>query len=82
MFDLGTALITGIATTVASVVLMLPNPVEFAIRLDIKAFPFALAVSFAIRTPLATPVEDQPELLVSGPASYNVIDFTRDGAPP
>lgn len=58
------------------------DPGEFAIGVDIKAFPFALAMSFAIRTPLPTPAEDQLELVVSGPAIYNGIDFIRDGAPP
>lgn len=69
VFYLGTALITEIVSNAASVVLMLPIAVEVATRLDVNAFAFALAVTFAASTPLLTPIGYQTNLMVYGPAA-------------
>ncbi|WP_138004540.1 SLC13 family permease [Halalkalirubrum salinum] len=81
VFYLGTALITEIVSNAASVVLMLPIAVDVATRLDVNAFAFALAVTFAASTPLLTPVGYQTNLMVYGPGGYKFTDFARVGAP-
>lgn len=81
VFYLGTALITEIVSNAASVVLMLPIAVEVATSLDVNAFAFALAVTFAASTPLLTPVGYQTNLMVYGPGGYKFTDFARVGAP-
>ncbi|MFW6153204.1 MAG: SLC13 family permease, partial [Halobacteriota archaeon] len=81
VFYLGTALITEVVSNAASVVLMIPIAVEVAVRLDLNAFAFALAVTFAASTPLLTPVGYQTNLMVFGPGGYEFTDFARVGAP-
>ncbi|WP_256298199.1 SLC13 family permease [Haloarchaeobius salinus] len=81
VFYLGTALITEVVSNAASVVLMIPIAVEVATRLELNAFSFALAVTFAASTPLLTPVGYQTNLMVYGPGGYKFTDFARVGLP-
>ncbi|WP_178916768.1 SLC13 family permease [Natronomonas gomsonensis] len=80
-FYLGTAIITEMVSNNASIVLMLPIAVEVAGQLDVNAFAFALAVTFAASTPLLSPVGYQTNLMVYGPGGYKFTDFARVGAP-
>lgn len=81
LFYLLTALVTEAVSNNASVVLMIPVAVDFAIGIGADPFAFALAVTFAASTAFMTPVGYQTNLMVYGPGGYRFTDYARVGLP-
>ncbi|WP_231186871.1 SLC13 family permease [Haladaptatus sp. DYF46] len=81
IFYIATGLITEVISNNASVVLMIPVAVEAATRIDVNAFAFVLAVTFAASTSFLGPVGYQTNLFVYGPGGYKFTDYFRIGAP-
>lgn len=80
-FYLLTAFLTNVISNNASVVLMIPVAVEAAVRMDVNAFAFVLAVTFAASTAFMTPMGYQTNLFVYGPGGYKFTDYVRVGGP-
>jgi len=81
LFYVLTATLTNVISNNASVVLMIPVAAEAAVSLQLWAFPFILAVTFAASTAFMTPVGYQTNLFVYGPGGYRFTDYLRVGTP-
>jgi di/tricarboxylate transporter len=81
LFYLLTALMTNLISNQASVVLLIPVAADTAARLNVNAFAFVLAVTFAASTAFMTPVGYQTNLFVYGPGGYDFTDYVRVGGP-
>ena len=81
LFYLVTALMTNIISNQASVVLLIPVAVDTAAQLNVDAFAFVLAVTFAASTAFMSPIGYQTNLFVYGPGGYDFGDYIRVGGP-
>ena len=81
IFYLLTALLTGLVSNNAAVVLMIPVAVDAARAIGASPFAFLLAVTFAAGASFLTPVSSQTNLLVHTPGGYRFGDYLRVGAP-
>ena len=75
------ALLTGLISNNATVVLMVPVGVATAEALGLDARAFILAIMFAASTSFATPVGYQTNTMVYGPGGYKFLDFIKVGGP-
>jgi di/tricarboxylate transporter len=75
------AVLTNVLTNNAAAVLFTPVAINLANKLDVEAFPFALAVAFGASCSFATPIGYQTNLLIMGPGQYRFSDFLRAGLP-
>ena len=76
-----TAFLTNIISKNASVILMIPIAIDVARILNVNAFAFILAVTFAAGTAFATPIGNQTNLMVYGPGGYKFKDYVVVGLP-
>lgn len=81
VFYFFTAMVTEVVSNNASVILMIPVAVDFAVSIGASPFAFALAVTFAASTAFMTPVGYQTNLMVYGPGGYQFTDYARVGVP-
>jgi di/tricarboxylate transporter len=70
-----------VVTAKAGVLLVLPIALAASQDLDVSFLPFAVAVTFAGATTIATPIGYPTNLMVLGPGGYRFGDYLRFGGP-
>lgn len=80
-FLLATALLTQLATHIASAVIMAEVALGAAAQMGVDARPFLVAVLAGSSLAFVSPVAHQANAMVVGPGGYRFRDFLRAGAP-
>ncbi|MGB1880940.1 MAG: SLC13 family permease, partial [Gammaproteobacteria bacterium] len=78
---LASAVLAGVVTAKASVVLMLPVALAIAEQLSLALMPLVVIVMLASATAVATPIGYPTNLMVMGPGGYRFSDYLRLGGP-
>ncbi len=78
---LASAVLAGVVTAKASVVLMLPVALAIADHLNLALMPLVVIVMLASATAVATPIGYPTNLMVMGPGGYRFSDYLRLGGP-
>ncbi len=78
---LASAVLAGVVTAKASVVLMLPVALAIAEQLNLALMPLVVIVMLASATAVATPIGYPTNLMVMGPGGYRFSDYLRLGGP-
>jgi len=76
-----TMVLAAVITAKAAAVLVLPIALATSQTLGLSFTPFAVAVTIAAATSLATPIGYPTNLMVYGPGGYRFTDYLRIGAP-
>ena len=76
-----TAVLAAVITAKAAAVLVLPIALATSADLGVSFMPFAIAVTIAAATSLATPIGYPTNLMVFGPGGYRFSDYVRLGLP-
>lgn len=76
-----TAVLAAVITAKAAAVLVLPIALATSSTLGVSFMPFAVAVTIAAATSLATPIGYPTNLMVYGPGGYRFSDYLRLGLP-
>jgi di/tricarboxylate transporter len=76
-----TAVLAAVITAKAAAVLVLPIALATSATLGVSFMPFAVAVTIAAATSLATPIGYPTNLMVYGPGGYRFTDYLRLGLP-
>ncbi len=73
--------VTPFLNNAATVLVMAPIAVSFALKLDYRPDPFLMAVAIGAACDFLTPIGHQCNTLVMGPGGYRFTDYWRLGLP-